>query len=70
MSEQNNNLLDADQLITDVFEKTRIKISKNDPLFITIELHQKILDSILLKIRESNVLITDSLRDKLSEDIL
>lgn len=70
MSEQNNNLLDADQLITDVFEKTRIKISKNDPLFITIELHQKILDSILLKIRESNVLITDNLRDKLSEDIL
>lgn len=70
MNKQNNNTLNAEQLITDVFEKTRIKISKEDPLFVTVELHQKILEYILLKVKENNILTTDSLRDRLSEDLL
>lgn len=66
----NEKNIDLEKIISDVFKETRIKISEDDPVLATVIIYEKILDSILLKIRESNVLITDSLRDKLSEDIL
>lgn len=66
----NEKNIDLEKIISDVFKETRIKISEDDPVLATVIIYEKILESILLKIRESNVLITDSLRDKLSEDIL
>lgn len=66
----NEKNIDLEKIISDVFKETRIKISEDDPVLATVIIYEKILDSILLKIRESNVMITDSLRDKLSEDIL
>lgn len=62
--------IDLEKIILDIFKETRIKISEDDPVLATVIIYEKILESILLKIRESNVLITDSLRDKLSADLL
>ncbi|EMJ2323817.1 hypothetical protein V7L32_004286 [Salmonella enterica] len=67
IDEKNINL---EKIISDIFKETRIKISEDDPVLATVFIYEKILESILLKIRESNVLITDSLRDKLSSDLL
>ncbi|EKH8549300.1 hypothetical protein SLX97_004498 [Salmonella enterica] len=64
MIEQNNNL-DINTLITEAFDKTRIKISEKDPLFTVIYLNQKILDITLNKLAESNSVISEKVTDDL-----
>lgn len=71
MSEENNSNLDSDieNIISDVFRETRVKISKDDPVILTALLHEKLIDVILLKLKENNVLITSELESKLSSSM-
>ncbi|HGG5823062.1 TPA: hypothetical protein ACJG25_004154 [Salmonella enterica subsp. enterica serovar Saintpaul] len=66
---ENEQTFDLENIISDVFKETRIKISKDDPVFSIMVMHEKILESILLKIKESNVLVTDCIKEKLSADL-
>ncbi|EDQ2484940.1 hypothetical protein ZW22_004451 [Salmonella enterica subsp. enterica serovar Oranienburg] len=71
MNEQTSANLSADieNVISDVFKETRVKISKDDPVILTALLHERIIETILLKLKENNVLITSDLESKLSSNM-
>ncbi len=71
MNEQTSENLSADieNIISDVFKETRVKISKDDPVILTALFHERLIESILLKLKENNVLITSELESKLSSNM-
>lgn len=66
----NESHFNLENIISDVFKETRIKISDDDPVLATVVIHEKLIETILFKLKENNILITENLKNKLSEDLL
>ncbi|MDR5614931.1 hypothetical protein [Arsenophonus sp.] len=69
MSNKKDETFNVDELITDVFDKTRIKISEADPLFLAVVLNQKILDVTLKKLADSNSIISEKFYTEIQNDL-
>ena len=61
----NDKSFDIENIISDIFKETRLKISKDDPVLSIVIMHEKILEHALTQLKNSNQIATE----RLSHDI-
>ncbi|EIR0993623.1 hypothetical protein LWJ16_004254 [Escherichia coli] len=61
----NDKSFNIENIISDIFKETRLKISKDDPVLSIVLMHEKILEHALTQLKNSNQIATE----RLSHDI-
>ncbi|HGJ5865853.1 hypothetical protein [Arsenophonus nasoniae] len=63
---ENNKEVNFENIISDIFKETRLKISRDDPVLATLLINEKLFDAALSKLKENNILVTESLKEQLT----